>query len=56
MTISELIQIMQELQKKYGDLPVYVVEDGDSLGEYGDVDVRIDLSGSEDAPCYISLT
>lgn len=56
MTISELIQIMQELQEKYGNLPVYVIEDGDSLGEYGDIDVCIDLNGSEDVSRYISLT
>ena len=56
MTISELIQIMQELQEKHGDLPVYVVEDGNSLGEYGDVDVHIDLNESENTPYYISLT
>lgn len=51
MTVSELIIILQNLQQKYGDLPVYLTDTVSPSDGYGDTDVAINLC-SEDNPKY----
>lgn len=55
MTVSELVTILQNLQQKYGDLPVYLTDEVSPFKGYGDTDVCINLC-SENNPAYVELS